>query len=147
MKLITQVLIAASLAACSQPESETASPAPADKTAPTEINQDKPVDIVQLGRTKFSQCAVCHSVKEGEASRVGPNLYDVVDRPAASLSDFAYSKAMRESGIIWTAENLDAFLEKPQTYIRGNRMAYAGERSPDNRAAIIAYLNSVNGAE
>ena len=147
MKLIAPVLIVAALAACSQPESESAAPPPSSETASAQVTQNKPVDIVQLGRTKFSQCAVCHSVKEGEASRVGPNLYDVVDRPAASLSDFAYSKAMRESGIVWTAENLDAFLEKPQTYIRGNRMAYAGERSADNRAAIIAYLNSVNSKE
>ena len=147
MKNIAPILIAAALAACSQPESESAAPPPSSETASAKATPNKPADIIQLGRTKFSQCAVCHSVKEGEASRVGPNLYGVVDRPAASLSDFAYSKAMRESGIAWTAENLDAFLENPQTFIRGNRMAYAGERSADNRAAIIAYLNSVNSKE
>ena len=147
MKIIAPVLIAAALAACSQPETQSAAPSQADKTAPAATVQDKPVDIVQLGRAKFSQCAVCHSIKEGEASRVGPNLFGVIDRPAASLSDFAYSKAMRESGVTWTAENLDAFIENPQAFIRGNRMAYAGERSSENRAAIIAYLKSVNSAE
>ena len=68
----------------------------------------------------------------------------VVGREAGSRDDFAYSTAMREAGVTWTEENLDQFLENPQQFIRGNRMAYAGERNADKRAAIIAYLKSLS---
>lgn len=126
---------AAALASCGEPR-------PAGSTAAG--GQSSTADNgAQSGRQLFSPCAVCHSVKEGEASRIGPNLYGIVGRTAGTESGFAYSNAMRDSGVVWTEENLDAFIENPQMFIRSNRMGYAGERDPDKRAAIIDYLKSL----
>lgn len=103
-----------------------------------------PETLAEQGRRRFSACAVCHSARVGEAHRVGPNLYDIAGKPAGALDDFVYSKAMATSGVIWTDENLDAYIENPQLFMRGNRMAYAGEKNPEARAAIIAYLKTLS---
>ncbi len=95
------------------------------------------------GRKQFNECAVCHSVKVGDAHRIGPNLYAITGAPAGQLENFAYSKAMAEAGIVWTDENLDAFIENPQAFMRGNRMAYVGQRDAQKRADIIAYMKTL----
>jgi cytochrome c len=98
--------------------------------------------LAQQGRRNFSVCGACHSVSEGDNSRSGPNLYGVYGRAAGSLENFAYSKAMRESGVVWTDDALDAYLENPKDFIPGNRMLSPGERNAERRAAIIAYLKT-----
>jgi len=95
------------------------------------------------GRAAFSQCAVCHSVKEGEPHRIGPNLFGVYGRTAGAAEGFGYSSSMRAAGVVWTDETLDAFLANPQDFIRGNRMAFAGAPDEQMRAAIIAYLKTL----
>ena len=92
------------------------------------------------GRTAFSQCALCHNVKEGEPNGIGPNLYGIYGAKSGAIDGFAYSRALREADLTWDDATLDAFIENPQSLVRGNRMAYAGERNADTRAAIIDYL-------
>lgn len=99
------------------------------------------------GRLSFGQCAVCHTYQEGQAHRVGPNLFGIVGADAGKAEGFNFTKAMRESGIVWTEESLDAFMEDPQTYVRGNRMAYMGESDAETRANIIAFLKTLQPAE
>ena len=53
---------------------------------------------------------------------------------------------MRQSGVVWDEASLDAFMEDPQAYMRGNRMAYLGEPDPEVRANIIAYLKSLGAS-
>ena len=98
------------------------------------------ISPVDAGKRAFGACAICHSVNEGDGNRAGPNLWGVVDRKAGAVDGFGYSAALRDTDIIWTADNLDAFLENPQGFAPGNRMSYGGERDPEKRAAIIAYL-------
>lgn len=84
-------------------------------------------------------CYQCHRVEEGQ-NLVGPSLYNVVGRKAGAVEGFTYSEALLNSGIVWTEENIDKYIANPNTFIPGNKMAYAGLRSAPARAHVIAYL-------
>ena len=99
---------------------------------------------LETGRRAFRACAVCHEIADGAPHRVGPNLYGVIGAEAASLPGFAYSRALRESGVVWTDEALDAWIADPAAYIRGTRMAFQGEPDEADRRDIIAYMKTVS---
>jgi cytochrome c2 len=84
-------------------------------------------------------CVACHSFSQ---NRVGPGLAGVVGRPAATAPGYVYSAAMRNSGIVWTEDKLDAFLAAPQTVVPGTKMTFMGIRDSGSRAALIAYLKA-----
>ncbi|MEX0759239.1 MAG: cytochrome c family protein [Tistlia sp.] len=97
------------------------------------------------GEKVFARCKACHTVDEGGASRVGPNLHGVVGRPAAAKEGFKYSKAMTEAGeggLVWSEEDLAKYLADPRGFIKGNRMAFPGLRKQDELDNVIAYLKS-----
>ena len=96
----------------------------------------------EAGERAFRKCAACHTIEEGGANRVGPNLYDVVGASLAHLESFNYSDALANFGGEWTYERLDAWLEAPGALIPGNRMAFAGVSDPEERADLIAYLRA-----
>lgn len=75
-------------------------------------------------------------------NRTGPSLHGVVGREAGAVSGFAFSPALRNSGITWTEDELSRYLEHPQGVVPGTRMAFAGLRDPQDRAAVIAYLQA-----
>jgi len=89
---------------------------------------------------QFAICAACHSTSSDGASAMGPNLRGVVGRVAGTLPGFSYSPAMRASQIVWSREELDAFLENVAAKIPGNTMAYGGVPARADRTAIIDYL-------
>lgn len=97
------------------------------------------------GKLAFNNhCRTCHTVREGD-NRLGPSLYGVVGRQAGTLSGFVFSEDMRQSRIIWDAASLDRFIANPDEAVPGNRMKpYGGMRDAQERAAIIAYLQSVS---
>ncbi|MEQ8166135.1 MAG: cytochrome c family protein, partial [Alphaproteobacteria bacterium] len=93
------------------------------------------------GERVFTRCMACHRAGPGAQSvPTGPTLNGVVDRPAGSLSDFTYSDAMANSGLVWDIETLMAFLEAPQQLVPGTRMAFPGLPNEQDRANVIAYL-------
>ncbi len=94
------------------------------------------------GRRVFVKCISCHTVQEGQ-NRVGPSLYGIIGRNAGSVEGFNYSDANANSGITWTEEIMFEYLEAPQEYMPGTRMIFPGLPSAQERADIIAYLNSV----
>ena len=94
------------------------------------------------GEKVFKKCSACHIVAKGGKNLIGPALYGVVGRPAASIDGYAYSKALKAHAKNWSFEELNAFLLKPRSYIKGTKMAYAGLRKDKDRASVILYLNS-----
>lgn len=90
--------------------------------------------------TLFSrQCGTCHVAVANGGPRQGPNLAGVMGRTAGSVAGFKYSPGYASSGIVWTAETLDAYLANPQTTIPGSVMAYR-QADPQVRATIIGWL-------
>lgn len=100
------------------------------------------LESLAKGKLFFNQCAACHSSKPGEAAGVGPNLYDIVGRRAATVPNYTYSRAMRSSGIVWSADRLSEFIAGPRLVVKGTTMGYGGMRKPQDRASLICYLNS-----
>jgi cytochrome c len=85
-------------------------------------------------------CAACHRLRAEEGTLIGPNLHGVFGRPAASIEGFAYSPALRESGLVWTPRSLEAWLANPSGFVEGTTMAFTGYRSAEDRRDLIAYL-------
>ena len=92
----------------------------------------------------FRFCAGCHSLKAGEF-RVGPPLAGLIDRRAGAVPGFRYSKALRQSGIVWNATTLDGWLANPKKYVPGNRMPFSGIRNDRVRADLISFLETATG--
>jgi cytochrome c len=102
----------------------------------------------EAGAAVFRKCTACHTAEQGGANKVGPNLWDIVNRPIASHEGFSYSGAMREFSEggqkTWTYEHLAGFLAAPRSYISGTAMAFAGIKNPQEEANLIAYLRSLS---
>ncbi len=99
------------------------------------------------GETVFKRCAACHTGEKGGANKVGPHLWDVLDRPAASVEGFGYSAAMKEFGAggnKWDYEHLNKFLTSPKGFIKGTAMGFAGDKKDNERADLIAYLRTLS---
>jgi cytochrome c len=93
------------------------------------------------GEKVFGQCKTCHVAEKG-VNRVGPSLHGVIGRTAGSIEGFKYSPANKNSGIVWSEEQLFTYLEAPQKTIKGTYMAFAGLKNPQDRADVIAYLKT-----
>lgn len=91
------------------------------------------------GAIVFNQCKACHVVDKG-VNRVGPSLHGVVGRKAGTVAGYKYSKANKESGLLWTVAQLNTYLEAPQKVVKGTKMAFAGLKKPEDRANVIAFL-------
>ncbi len=113
------------------------------------MKADHKVDISALmalgdiahGEKVFKKCSACHSIEAGGGNKIGPALYNVVGRKIAAVEDYKYSKALVEYKKNWSFEELNGFLIKPQKWIKGTKMAYAGLRKEKDRASVILYLN------
>ena len=92
------------------------------------------------GEKIFKKCGICHNYKKDSKSKVGPNLWNLINRPKASVSSFAYSKALIDNGGKWTYEELNGFLYKPKEYIKGTKMNFAGLSDIEDRANLILWL-------
>ena len=100
---------------------------------------------VAAGEKVAKKCTACHKFDEGGANGVGPALYGIVNKPIASIDGFSYSAALKEygEGKQWTYEELNGFLWKPKTYVKGTKMGFGGLKKVGDRAAIVAYLRSL----
>lgn len=94
----------------------------------------------EAGRRVFAQCRSCHTIDAGAGNRVGPNLHGVFGREIGTAERFTYSQAVQDANFTWTAEQLDHWLQNPQTFLPGNRMAFAGVRDETQRRDLITYL-------
>lgn len=96
---------------------------------------------VKAGERVFALCRSCHVLDEG-VNRVGPSLYNIVGRQSGSVEGFNYSDANKNSGVTWTTDVLFEYLEDPKGFMPGTKMAFPGIKNPQDRANLIAYLES-----
>ncbi len=109
---------------------------------PVAAQAQAPEGDATRGATVFRQCTVCHTAT-AESRPTGPGMLGIVGRTAGKAEGFRYSPVMAESGVVWTEENLDKYLNNPNQFMRGNRMAFPGLRNPQQRADVIAYLKTL----
>jgi len=96
---------------------------------------------IESGEKIFKKCAACHSINKGGKNKIGPALYNVVGRVVGGVDGYKYSKTLASYGKKWTFEELNGFLTKPSSYLKGTKMSYAGLRKEKDRSSIIKYLN------
>ena len=123
--------------------------APAETAEGAAPVEEKPVDIspflakadLAQGQQLIGRCQTCHTFGKGQTAGVGPNQYGLVGRKVASQEGFNYSDAMKGKGGSWDFQALSDFLASPQKAVPGTRMAFAGLKKPEERAALIMYIN------
>lgn len=91
------------------------------------------------GKKVYNKCKACH-VLDKEQNRVGPHLVGIMGRTAGAVDGFKYSDAMANSGIVWDADTIGAYLADPKNYIPENKMAFPGLKKDDDIANVIAYI-------
>ena len=114
--------------------------------APSALAADWDNGNAENGQKVFRKCQACHKVDKDGSNAIGPNLYKVIGRKAATEPGYSYSAAMKAKGaegLIWTKEQLFSYLETPQAHIPGTAMTFAGLKKPQDRRDVIAYLESV----
>lgn len=94
------------------------------------------------GEREFGKCRACHQLEDG-ANGTGPHLYGVVGRDVGSVDGFSYSGSLGEVAEVWSPENLNGFLEDPRGYAPGTTMGFSGINDAEDRANLIAYLDSI----
>lgn len=120
-----------------------AAPAEAEKPIAFYLASASP----EKGEAVFKKCGACHNAEKGGAAGIGPNLYGIVGAPHARTAGYAYSESLGAmKGKPWTWDELSAWLASPKTYAPGTKMAFAGIAKPDDRAALLAYLNTKSDA-
>ena len=95
---------------------------------------------LEKGEKLYKKCGTCHNYKKNSTSKIGPNLWNIINRPKASIDSFAYSKALKEIGGEWSYEELAEFLYKPKKYVKGTKMNFAGLKKVDDRANLVLFL-------
>ena len=111
----------------------------------SEVEFDLPAFLalgtIDHGKKVFKKCAACHSINKGGKNKIGPALWSVMSRKSGELSDYKYSKALLAYDKVWDFNELNGFLLKPATWIKGNKMGFAGLKDDKDRASVILYLN------
>jgi len=111
---------------------------------------DKPMDFsvadAAKGEQVFKKCAACHNADPGGANALGPALHGAMGGPIAAKAGFAYSDALKGIGGNWSWDNMSSWLANPKKFAPGNKMTFAGLSNPEDRANVIAFLNSRSGS-
>jgi len=151
MRILVLPALLLALAACGPSQPSSSSSGAAAAPAPEVSAEEMQARITALpapyneasyeaGRRVFAQCRSCHTINAGGGNRVGPNLHGVFGREIGTAEGFTYSQAVQDANFVWDADHLDHWLANPQTFLPGNRMAFAGVRDDAQRRDVIAYL-------
>ena len=95
---------------------------------------------LEKGEKLFKKCGACHNYEKDSENKLGPNLWNMINRPKANVEGFAYSKALAEYGGKWGYEELAEFLYKPKQFVKGTKMNFAGLKNVQDRANIVLFL-------
>jgi cytochrome c len=128
------------LVAGAEPAATTAAPAEPDKPLPVLLAAADPA----AGEKISAKCKACHSLEKGGPNKVGPDLWDVVERPVGKHEGFSYSSAMEAKGGEWTYDDLFQFLHSPKDYLPGTKMTFAGLPKATDRADLLAFLRTLS---
>lgn len=143
MKLKYMFLMTFLISSCGGGESTTS---PTQAVKPTQTAQVIPVASemtpLEHGAKIYKRCKACHTLDEDGKHKVGPNLWDIYGAKAGSKEGFNYSKVMAASDVIWTDETMDAYMTKPSTFMKGNRMSFIGLKKQADRDAVQLYIKS-----
>jgi cytochrome c2 len=129
---ICAIMVAASLAACN---GQNASDRASVNVSATSKQQPAPP-------AAFAQCRACHSPEPGR-NGIGPSLAGVFGSKAATVAGYTFSPAMQRSGLTWDEVTLDRYLKAPRQVVPGTRMSFPGIQDDAQRAAVIAYLETL----
>ena len=94
------------------------------------------------GQRKFIVCRSCHSISSAGPNVTGPNLFGVYGRQAGTVPGYAYSLALKRTGIIWTGETLDRWTKSPKAMVGGTKEHFSGLPNANDRADIVAFLKT-----
>lgn len=98
-------------------------------------------DVAQ-GEQQFKKCAACHTINQGGANGLGPNLWGTLGKPIAGHAGFAYSDALKSKGGTWTWDTMSEWIKSPRNFAPGTKMTFAGISNPEDRADLLVYLNA-----
>lgn len=118
------------------------SPVPGGGAAEPAIGTMMASADVQRGESVFAKCSACHTINQGGANGIGPNLWATMGKPIAGHAGFAYSEALKAKGGTWDFEAMNAWLKSPRRFADGTKMTFAGLSNPQDRADVIAYMNA-----
>jgi cytochrome c len=89
-------------------------------------------------------CLQCHTFGKGEANKIGPNLFGVLDENIATVPGYTFSSALSaDKDKKWDPDQLNVWLYKPQEFAHGTKMTFAGLPKSQDRADVIAYLQTL----
>ena len=94
------------------------------------------------GEQVFKKCTACHNAYQGGANALGPNLWDVLGEPVGKGKGFPFSSALSGVGGTWNWDNMSEWLKSPKKFAPGTKMTFAGLSNPQDRANVIAFLNT-----
>lgn len=97
---------------------------------------------IAAGEQVFKKCVACHTINQGGANGIGPNLWDSFGKSHGHVAGFAYSDALASIEGDWNFDNMNAWLISPRRYAPGTKMTFAGLGKPEDRANVIAYMNA-----
>ena len=95
---------------------------------------------LERGEKLYKKCASCHNYQKNSSSKIGPSLWNIINRPKGNVEGFSYSNSLVEFGGKWTYEELAKFLYKPKDYINGTKMNFAGLKNVEDRTNLIFWL-------
>lgn len=98
---------------------------------------------IAAGQRSFAKCQSCHTIEQGQPNGMGPNLWATINEPIGQgKNGYAFSSALSGHGGTWTFQNMDDWLKSPSRFAPGTKMSFAGLSDPQERANVIAFMNS-----
>lgn len=92
------------------------------------------------GERLWFQCRACHTLAEGEAHMLGPNLYGMMNQRAGTRPGFHYSPVMANTQIVWNDATLNKWIERPNSVLTGHTMVYRGMADAQKRSVLVEYI-------